>query len=83
MLSAPDGEPGLNYLCQGYRTFFRHIAPQMEFMVRELAAGRAPANVMVAIARQDAELQTKLATAGRNDPCPCGSGRKFKHCHGR
>jgi uncharacterized protein len=21
--------------------------------------------------------------AGRNDPCPCGSGRKFKHCHGR
>jgi uncharacterized protein YchJ len=24
-----------------------------------------------------------LAMAGRNDPCPCGSGRKFKHCHGR
>ena len=20
---------------------------------------------------------------GRNDPCPCGSGRKFKRCHGR
>jgi len=20
---------------------------------------------------------------GRNDPCYCGSGRKFKHCHGR
>jgi uncharacterized protein YecA (UPF0149 family) len=20
---------------------------------------------------------------GRNDPCPCGSGRKFKQCHGR
>ncbi|MFN3280717.1 MAG: SEC-C metal-binding domain-containing protein, partial [Tabrizicola sp.] len=20
---------------------------------------------------------------GRNDPCPCGSGQKFKHCHGR
>jgi len=20
---------------------------------------------------------------GRNDPCPCGSGRKYKHCHGR
>jgi preprotein translocase subunit SecA len=19
---------------------------------------------------------------GRNEPCPCGSGRKFKHCHG-
>ena len=23
------------------------------------------------------------AKRGRNDPCPCGSGRKFKHCHGR
>lgn len=20
---------------------------------------------------------------GRNDPCPCGSGRKYKHCHAR
>ena len=20
---------------------------------------------------------------GRNDPCPCGSGKKFKHCHGQ
>ena len=24
-----------------------------------------------------------FANAGRNDPCPCGSGKKFKHCHGR
>jgi hypothetical protein len=21
-------------------------------------------------------------TVGRNDPCPCGSGKKYKHCHG-
>jgi len=20
---------------------------------------------------------------GRNEPCPCGSGQKFKHCHGK
>jgi uncharacterized protein len=24
----------------------------------------------------------KAATPGRNDPCPCGSGKKFKKCHG-
>jgi preprotein translocase subunit SecA len=24
----------------------------------------------------------ELKGARRNDPCPCGSGRKFKHCHG-
>jgi preprotein translocase subunit SecA len=23
------------------------------------------------------------AKVGRNDPCPCGSGKKFKHCHGK
>jgi len=25
----------------------------------------------------------KKQTVGRNDPCPCGSGKKFKHCHGK
>lgn len=40
------GEAGLNYLCVGYRRFFEHVAPYMEFMKRELAAKRPPANVM-------------------------------------
>lgn len=41
-----DGEPGLNYLCAGYRRFFSHVAPYMDFMAAELQAGRPPANVM-------------------------------------
>lgn len=41
-----DGERGLNYLCQGYRRFFQHVAPYMDFMKDELNAGRAPTNVM-------------------------------------
>jgi preprotein translocase subunit SecA len=24
-----------------------------------------------------------MPKVGRNDPCPCGSGKKFKHCHGK
>lgn len=40
------GEPGLNYLCEGYYRYFDHVAPYMDFMKRELLAGRAPANVM-------------------------------------
>ena len=40
------GDPGLNYLCEGYRQFFQHVAPYMEFMKRELEAGRPPANIM-------------------------------------
>lgn len=35
-----------NYLCEGYRQFFSHVAPTMDFMAQELTAGRAPANVM-------------------------------------
>ena len=44
-----DGEPGLNYLCEGYHRFFRHCAPAMDFMKNELLARRAPANVMYAV----------------------------------
>ena len=44
-----DGEPGLNYLCEGYYKFFDHVAPAMDFMKRELLARRAPANIMAAL----------------------------------
>jgi preprotein translocase subunit SecA len=29
--------------------------------------------------RQPIRREAKI---GRNDPCPCGSGKKYKHCHG-
>ncbi len=44
-----SGEPGLNYLCDGYFRFFEHAAPYMDYMRNELLAKRAPANVMDAI----------------------------------
>ena len=40
------GEPGLNYLCQGYYQYYSHVAPYMDFMKRELLAQRPPANIM-------------------------------------
>ena len=40
------GEPGLNYLCRGYRRFFEHVAADMDFMAAELKAQRPPANIM-------------------------------------
>lgn len=40
------GNPGLNYLCQGYYRFFKHVAPYMDFIKNELENHRAPANVM-------------------------------------
>lgn len=43
------GESGLNYLCRGYHQFYTHVAPAMDFMKRELQAGRPPANIMQAL----------------------------------
>jgi uncharacterized protein len=83
VIATPDGEPGLNYLCEGYRAFFNHIDRPMKMMVAELKAQRPPANIMHYLAQEEADRERHFAQAGRNDLCPCGSGRKFKHCHGR
>jgi uncharacterized protein len=45
-LRTPDGEPGLNYLCAGYKKFFHHIEPAMNTMAALLRAGRAPMEIM-------------------------------------
>jgi len=69
-MTTPDGEPGLNYLCGGYKAFFTHIDGLMTIMADRLRNGGYADEVM-----------DVLAAAGRNDPCPCGSGRKAKLCH--
>jgi len=38
----PDGEPGLNHLCEGYRRFFHHAGPRLAGMARRIAAGLPP-----------------------------------------
>ena len=45
-----------------------------------LAATAADGDVAVATAPPFTRAGDKV---GRNDPCPCGSGKKYKHCHGR
>ena len=43
---APDGQPGLNYLCPGYKAFFRHVDAPMKRMCALLREGRAPADIV-------------------------------------
>jgi uncharacterized protein len=74
-IATPDGDPGLNYLCAGYQDFFHHVDPPMRFMAEQLRRGGAPSQIVQLYASED-------AGRGRNDPCTCGSGRKWKHCHG-
>ncbi|MCM1029171.1 MAG: anaerobic sulfatase-maturation protein [Pseudoflavonifractor sp.] len=40
------GEPGLNFLCEGYRAFFSHVAPYMDWMKEALERKEAPAGIM-------------------------------------
>jgi uncharacterized protein len=80
-IRTPEGEEGLNYLCAGYKNFFHHIDPYMTFMAEEFRRGRPPSNVMDWVRERDAGASARRQT-GRNDPCPCGSGRKYKKCCG-
>jgi uncharacterized protein len=82
-MRTPDGEVGLNYLCDGYKAFFRHADPAMRTMARLVRSGRDAEGVMQILSGQGVDLRPEFAVAGRNEPCPCGSGRKFKRCHGR
>jgi uncharacterized protein len=90
IIQTPTGEAGLNYLCSGLRLFYAHVAPYMDFMAEELANERPPANVMAwARERIKSKPLVKSAPAVKpvtrmsvkpNDPCPCGSGKKYKQC---
>ena len=75
-VGAPDGESGANYLCAGYKAFFTHARPAMRRLASYVQTGRSIEGFAKLIRSADA----KGSTAGRNDPCPCGSGRKYKKC---
>ncbi|MEM6488829.1 MAG: preprotein translocase subunit SecA [Pseudomonadota bacterium] len=45
--------------------------------------GKAPEGALPEPPTGVPDAENPLGKVGRNAPCPCGSGRKFKHCHGR
>lgn len=77
-IRTPEGEPGLNYLCGAYKRFFNHIDPYMRTMAQLLRADRPAAEIMTKINAP----KSAVPAASRNDPCPCGSGKKYKKCCG-
>ena len=64
------------------RQFGKHIDTTMRYMSNELRRGGAPANIMLYLAKKEAELEKMCAEARPNEPCPCGSGKKIKKYHG-
>ncbi len=82
-VETPDGETGLNYLCESYRAFFTHIDRPMRMMADLLRQGRYADEVMQVLAAGEETSGKRTVKAGRNDPCPCGSGLKYKKCCGK
>jgi uncharacterized protein len=76
ILLTPDGEPGLNWLCEGLKLFFAHTDRRMKLLAELLGQNRPAVDITRILAEE-------AAKTGRNDPCPCGSGRKYKACCGK
>ena len=77
-IRTPDGEEGLNYLWPGYKRFLSHVEPTMKIMRDLLRAKQAPAAIMMILRAQEKSVPS--ASPARNDPCPSGSGKKYKKC---
>ena len=70
--------------------FFRQVANHMAFVERQqaevsykLQAQSAGYRVVSHGTGKGTGVERVTEKVGRNDPCPCGSGKKYKHCHGR
>jgi uncharacterized protein len=75
-----QGDPadnGSNHFCRSYIKFFEHADAKLKKLAeqwkREQQAGQI---------REDGFSKKAFENVGRNDLCPCGSGKKFKNCHG-
>ena len=71
-----DGEIS-NYLCPGLHRFFTHVKPTMKRLAEFLKTGQ-PIEQFMASLRSEGSSSAPLV--GRNDPCPCGSRKKYKKC---
>ena len=65
-----------NHLCQGYRMFFEHAHPRLKALAERWKLEQG-------LSGNGRSWAGPPGKPGRNDPCPCGSGRKYKKCCGR
>jgi preprotein translocase subunit SecA len=60
---------------------FQHAAPE-QITAQPAAQGPVAEPQQRAAAEPVAQFVRETKKVGRNEPCPCGSGKKYKHCHG-
>ncbi|MDO8264794.1 MAG: preprotein translocase subunit SecA [Candidatus Parcubacteria bacterium] len=71
------------------RLMFQNLLKNMEsgivqsIIKAEMREQKNPIQNFVSQTSNNSSINKSVSVAGRNDPCPCGSGKKFKKCHGR
>jgi len=73
---------GHNYFCRSFQLFFQHAHETLCQIAEEWKANRAQEEVLHGQDQRQAKVGVSKKP-GRNDPCPCGSGLKYKKCCGR
>jgi uncharacterized protein len=72
-IGGPNSPKLLSILCNGWKRFYTHIQPKFEELAEEV---KKMYNSTLPIAK----ISTKKIGRNRNEPCPCGSGKKYKNC---
>jgi len=75
-----EGNSRRHYLCRAYQRFFAHAHPAMMQLRDRVLRQRGADPLQAPPAGEKPVLPRQV---GRNDPCPCGSGKKYKACCGR
>ena len=74
---SPDGEAGQYYLCEGLKSFFSYAVPRLKYAMLLSSRHLNRKDIMEALVQKERESSGNIS---RNDPCPCGSGKKYKQC---
>lgn len=82
------GPDRVNHFCEGYKMFFREALPELRRIAEYVRHGRVPPPKDAAPMKAEAPAGRASVPGagkppGRNDPCPCRSGKKYKNCCGR
>jgi len=80
-LRTSQGEDGLNYLCVGLKDFFCYSKPYLQKLAAFWESGEPLQTALERLMRLLRTEDTQASSqAGRNELCPCGSGKKYKKC---
>lgn len=74
---SPDGEAGQYALCEGLKMYFDYAVPRLRRAMALSAQGTDRSRVMQLLIQEE---RKQFQGVSRNDPCPCGCGKKFKQC---